>query len=322
MDYCYFYKMQGKKDMNNFHFLRPEYLLLLLLVWSFVWWLLNQQSDEKKWQKIIEPKLLKNLLVRPKLNNSKVAAPWHLAFFLTLVILAVSGPSWKLKVSPFAKDDTKIAVLLSVKESMLSTDILPSRLQRATIKLTELLQVRPDTQASLIGYSGSAHLVLPLTKDHNILKTFAQSLDPSMMPLEGDNIKEAMLLAKKELNAKGSTLIVLTDSVSPSSIKLATKDGFDNSLNVVFWKIGSKELTNSEDFKAASSLIDAHVVDYSRDNSDVALVSSLIDRNFKNAAENDNSKYEDGGYMLVPLLFLLLLFWFRKGFFAELWRQS
>ena len=156
--------------MSNFLFLRPEYLLLLLPAWTLVWWLLKQQSDEKKWQKVIEPKLLKHLLVQPKQNDSKVAAPWHLGIVLTLLILAVSGPSWKLKSSPFAKDDTKIALLVSVKKSMLNTDILPNRLERATIKITDLLQTRADTQTALIGYSGTAHLVLPLTKTKASLK--------------------------------------------------------------------------------------------------------------------------------------------------------
>ena len=308
--------------MSSFHILRPEYLLLLLPLWSFIYWLIKLQSDEKKLQKIIEPKLLKKLLVKANKRSIKVTAPWHLALFTSLLILAISGPSWKLKPSLFAKDDTQIAILISVKQSMLSTDVLPNRLERAAIKLSQLLKVRPDTQTALIGYSGSAHLVLPLTKDHSILKTFAQALEPSIMPLEGDNIQEAMLLAKKELNTSGATLIVLSDSISPSSINLAMKNGIDSSLNVIFWKIGSTELTNINDFKSAASLINGHVVENSRDDRDIALVSSLIDQNFKNAAQNDNEKYEDAGYYVVPLLFILLLLWFREGFFAELWRES
>lgn len=308
--------------MSAFHFLRPEYLFLLVPTWALVGWLLKQQSDEKKWEKVIEPKLLKHLLVNPEQNHSKIAAPWHLALVLTLLIIAVSGPSWKLKASPFTQDDTKIAFLMSVKKSMLTTDILPNRLERTTIKITDLLQKRSDTQSALIAYSGTAHLVLPLTKDHNIIKTFAQALDPTIMPLEGDNIQDALLLAKKELNAKGSTIIVLTDSVSPSLVKLAIKEGFDDDLNVIFWQIASNELSNESDFTSAASLLNGHYVKYTRDESDVDSVSSLIDKNFKNAAQDDKSRYEDGGYALIPLIFLLLLLWSRQGFIAELWRRS
>lgn len=308
--------------MSAFHFLRPEYLLLLIPAWALVAWLLKQQSDVKKWQEVIASKLLNHLLVEPEQNQSKIAAPWHLGVVLTLLIIAVSGPSWKLKASPFTQDDTKIAFLMAVKKSMLTTDILPNRLERTTIKITDLLQKRADTQSALIAYSGTAHLVLPLTKDHSIIKTFAQALDPAIMPLEGDNIQDALLLAKKELNAKGSTIIVLTDSVSPSLVKLAIKEGFAEDLNVIFWQIASNELSNESDFSSAASFLNGHYVKYARDESDVDLVSSLIDKNFKNAAQDDKSRYEDGGYALIPFIFLLLLLWARQGFIAELWRRS
>jgi len=308
--------------MSAFHFLRPEYLLLLLLAWALVWWLLKQQSDEKKWKEIISPKLLKHLLVKSEQTHSKMAAPWHLGLILTLLIMAVSGPSWKLKDSPFTQDDTKIALLVSVKKSMLSTDIMPNRLERSTIKISDLLAQRKDTQSALIAYSGTAHLVLPLTHDHSIIRTFAQALTPEIMPLEGDNIQEALLLGEKELNTKASTVIVLTDVLSPSLVKSALKQGFDKSTNVIFWQIASNELSNSNDFKSASALLDAHYIAYSRDNSDVVQVSSLIDKNFKNAAQDDKNRYEDGGFYLLPIIFILLLLWARQGFIAELWRRG
>ncbi|PHS38933.1 MAG: hypothetical protein COB07_02640 [Sulfurovum sp.] len=308
--------------MSAFHFLRPEYLLFLLPVWALVWWLLLQQNDEKKWQKIVSEKLLKHLLVAPKKTASRVAAPWYLGFVLTLLVLALSGPSWKLKDSPFAKDETKVALVVAVKESMLSTDILPTRLERATIKITDLLEHRADMQSLLIAYSGTAHLVLPLTHDHSIIQTFAQALDVSIMPLEGDNISDALLLAQKELNTQGATIIVLTDSLSSSLVKQAIKSGFDKQRDVVIWQMASKELSNADSVKQASSLLGASYVPFARDGSDVAEVSSLIDKNFKNASKEDESTYEDGGYVLIPILFLLLLFWARQGFFAELWRKS
>ncbi len=308
--------------MSAFHFLRPEYLLLLLPSWALVWWLLKTQNDEKKWQKVISPKLLKYLLVEPKQQHAKIPAPWHLGVVLTLMIVAVSGPSWKLKASPFAQDTTKIALLVSIKESMLTTDIQPSRLSRAVIKIEDLLKLKADRKAALIAYSGTAHLVLPLTSDHSIIKTFAQALSPDIMPLPGDNILDALALASRQLKTKGSTIILLTDSISPSSAKLAQKQGYKNDMNIILWQIASPQLTSDSDFQSAASILDAKVVKYSRDESDVKLVSAMIESNFKDAQQGDEEKYEDGGYILVPLIFFFLLLWARQGFIAELWRRS
>ena len=310
--------------MSTFHFLRPEYLLFLLPAWGLVFWLLKQQNDTHKWQKIIEPKLLKHLLVNDESSVSKtrIAVPWHLALFLTLLILALSGPSWKLKASPFSQDETKVAFLMYVGESMLSTDIMPSRLSRATIKMEELLGNRNDLHALLLAYSGTAHLVLPLTGDHEILKTFAQALDPTIMPLKGNNIQSALLLAQKSLKSKAGSLVVITDAISASSVKLAVKNGLKKEHNIILWQMASTQLSSVSDFKRAASVLGADYVPYSANNEDVSKVLSLIETNFKNAAQEDNSRYEDGGYMLIPLLFLLLLFWARQGFMAELWRRE
>ena len=310
--------------MSLFHFLRPEFLFFLLPAWSLVWWLLKQQNDESKWQKIINPKLLKHLLIENKdssKGHAKIPAPWHLAAVLTLLILALSGPSWKLKESPFSKDDTKIAILMSVSKSMLTTDIMPNRLERATMKIEDLLNKRADTQSMLLAYSGSAHLVLPLTSDQSIIKTFAQALDPAIMPLDGSNIQDALLLAQEKLESKGATIIVLTDALSASSMKSALVNGFDKRMNVIFWQMASTLLSSEADFKSAASVLNADYVKYAGDNSDVAKVSSLIEKNFKNAAQDDNSKYEDGGYYLIPFILFLLLLWARQGFIAELWRR-
>ncbi|MBL0722065.1 MAG: VWA domain-containing protein [Sulfurovum sp.] len=308
--------------MSSFHFLRVEFLLFLIPAWLLVWWLLKQQSNEGKWKKIIEPKLLKHLLVIPKDKYAKVAAPWHLGIFFTLLILALSGPSWQLKESAFAQNDTKIALIVATSKTMLTTDITPTRLSRATMKIEDLLTLRVDTQSMLIAYSGTAHLVLPLTSDHSIIKTFAQALNPDIMPLDGSNIQEALLLAQSQLKDNSATIVVLTDSISASSVKLAIQDGFDKSTNIIFWQIASTELSPESDFQNASSLLGGEYVKYSRDGSDVDSVSDLIEKNFKNDAQNDNSRYEDGGYIFIPLLFLLLLLWAREGFVAQLWRRA
>ena len=297
-------------------------MLFLVPVWSLVWWLLTHQSDEKNWQKIIEPRLLSHLLVLSKEKRALVLAPLHLGLVMSLIVLALSGPSWKLRESPFTKDDTKIALLISVKESMLTTDLQPNRLERATIKMTELLKQRSDTQAALIAYSGTAHLVLPLTKDHTVLQTFAQALTPEIMPLTGDNIHEALVLAQRELDAKGATVVVMTDTLSPSQVKLAKEEGFDTSNNVIFWQIASAELSNTSDFERSASLLAANYVTHSRDDRDVERVSSMIDKHFNSATQDDKNQYEDGGYLLVPFIFILMLLWSRQGFIAELWRCS
>ena len=65
----------------------------------------------------------------------------------------------------------------------MATDIQPSRLERAKFKISDLLESKPGANVALIAYAGSAHTVVPLTKDYNIIKSHVKSLSPDIMPI-------------------------------------------------------------------------------------------------------------------------------------------
>ncbi|MGC6505232.1 MAG: vWA domain-containing protein, partial [Coraliomargaritaceae bacterium] len=97
---------------------------------------------------------------------------------------------------------------------MLATDLPPTRLERARIKIAELLKERAAAPTGLIAYSGSAHLVLPLTRDDRLLQTMAASLHPDIMPTEGDDLAGAIRLAEAQFKKSGisGSILVLTDN--------------------------------------------------------------------------------------------------------------
>lgn len=303
-----------------FHFLRPLVLLLLLPAWAFVYWLIGQQNDRKRWEKLVNPKLLEHLLITPQQNRSKIEAPWFLGLLWTLMIVALSGPSWQLKPEPFAKDKAEVVFLVKVSPSMMTSDLTPSRLERARFKMKDLLALRSDTKAALIAYSGSSHLVLPLTADHNILTLFANSLDPNIMPKEGDDLANALILASKQFTATGGTIIVLTDSSEPAIVKDLTKLEF--SPKILFLAVASKELLNLQQMQKSANILNANIQEITIDDSDIEQLNAWTESSFENPQGLESSHYEDGGYLLLPLILLLLLLWFRRGFIAEVWRVS
>jgi Ca-activated chloride channel family protein len=297
-------------------------LLLLIPGWLFVWWLLRQQNDILRWKTIVNPKLLSHLLVRLGEKASKIQAPWHLGIVWTVMILALSGPAWQLKPAPFTQDEAQIVFVMKVTESMQTKDLMPSRLKRAVFKMKDLMDLRPDTKAALVAYSGSAHLVLPLTKDHAILNTFSQALEPGIMPQKGDKLKEALQLASKQFDSQGGTIVVLTDVVEVAQAKEISKQGLVDDAKVLFLAVASPELLDAKAFEESADLLDAEWTHMTVDEQDVQKIASWIDTAFKQAGSKDDARYEDGGYLLLPLILLLMLLWFRQGVIAEAWRVS
>src|SRR5262249_3431390 len=76
--------------------------------------------------------------------------------------------------------------------------------------------LRPGGKTALIAYAGSAHVVMPATTDGGIINTFAQALDPKIMPTDGDVAADALQLADTTLREAGSgSILWITDSVAP-----------------------------------------------------------------------------------------------------------
>jgi len=168
--------------MDEYHFLRPLFLWFAvpsLLVWLGLW---RQQDNVGSWVQVIDKHLLEHLIVGE--SNRPPLRPIHLLFFLWVVTsIVLAGPTWETEPSPFSDDEAGLVVLLKVSGTMLATDVQPSRIDRAKLKLRDLLQAREGAATGLIVYSGSAHLVMPLTRDDRIISAMAEDLTPDLMAM-------------------------------------------------------------------------------------------------------------------------------------------
>jgi Ca-activated chloride channel family protein len=177
-----------------FHFERPFWLLSLVPALA-LWWLARRMSDPAgRWRRIIDPELLRNLLV-----GSKPASPFTpnglLLAVWVLSTVVVAGPVWRLRPSPFADAPPPVMAVLKVAKSMTESDLAPTRLDRARQKLSDVLALREGAETGLIAYSGSAHLVPPPTKHSKVVLAMASGLSPEIMPKPGDDLASALVEA-------------------------------------------------------------------------------------------------------------------------------
>ncbi len=294
--------------MADFHFLRPWWLLAILpcaLLWLRAW---RQSTSLGNLAKVVDPHLLKHLLIDA--NSTKYFRPPHLlAVTLALTMLALAGPSWKQTPAPFADAQAGLFVLLRVSPTMQATDVQPTRLERARHKLSDLLAARGGSATGLIAYNGSAHLVMPLTKDDRIIHTMAESLSPDIMPRDGDALADALTLAHsffERANMAGS-ILVITDSVTQS-------DALSSPLPVQFWSIQSPQAPVTAAIENAARQLKASVTKLSIDSVDVEQIARRARSDFSNASNDAlGNRWQDGGYRLLPLLALLYVLNFRKG---------
>lgn len=303
----------------DLHLLRPWYLLALMPSVFLVWALWRRQGDVA-WRRLISPHLLPHLLS----GNSDEANPLRpihlLAVFWLLACLAVAGPTWQREAAPFADDQAALVIVLHAGPSMLATDIQPTRLERATHKIHDLLVLRPGARVALIAFAGSAHEVVPFTTDANLIEAFAAELSPDIMPIEGNAVGDAIDMARRLLlDAKsGGSILLITDFVD--NVALAEiEDGPAVDILAMAAPPGTPAggppapALDEDSMSSAASQLGGRFVAASVDARDVQNLSRRIDARPVAAAADEGERWHDAGYYVLFPIVLIVLLWFRRG---------
>lgn len=303
--------------MDDFHFLRPFWLLVLLPALLIGWGLWRNQNRIASWRQIIDPHLLAHLLVgEPK--NRGIRPTQLLLVVWVIAAVALAGPAWRMEPSPFADDQAGLVVLLKVSETMLAGDVQPSRLERGKHKLRDLLELRKGSSTGLIVYSGSAHLVMPLTRDDRIISTMVEDLTPDLMPVDGDALVAALQLAGQMLSKSGvsGSVLVITDGVSPSQIQALST--MELAMPVQFLSMHPPNADIDSGLRSAATRLNAAVIKLTVDQADVEKAARGARSGLSVlTTTGDGARWQDAGYALLPLLAFVLLIWSRKGWIVR-----
>lgn len=292
-----------------FHLERPAWLLTLIPA-ALLWLAVRRSSDPVlQWRRVIDPGLLPYLLTGNDRRRRIVPADWLFAGSIVAAI-AVAGPAWQREPSPFADAKPPVAIVLKVTPSMLTEDFAPTRLDRARQKLADILAAREGASTALIAYAGSAHLVLPPTPDSAVVLDLAKALSPQIMPKPGDNLAAALALARRMLagTGQGGSILLLADAVASG---LPAQSAGSQALTILaVHGTGAAASGLTEAAKALGGTL----VATTPDQTDVAAIVRRLDRG-DNAAgiAGEGEHWREAGYWLVPMLALLVLLWFRRG---------
>ena len=309
--------------LAELHFLRPLWLLALLPA-LFLLWILWHRRGDVAWRKVIAPHLLPHLLSGNGAPESRFRPLHLLAAFWLLAVIAAAGPTWEREPAPFAEQRAPLVIALYVGESMLAEDIQPTRLERATHKIRDLLALRPGARAALIAYAGSAHMVMPLTTDARLIEEFAGELSPELMPRPGNAPAEALTLAAQLLqqgDAGDGRILLITDSLQPDALSTLPAGARAEILSVAAPPGSPAPLSgppapplDRATLGAAARALNGGLVEVSVDDADVQTLARRLEQRVASAGtEGEGERWRDAGYTLLFPLALILLLSFRRG---------
>jgi Ca-activated chloride channel family protein len=311
-------------DMSHFHFMRPLWLFAIFPLLGFHYVMKKQQDVVAQWQSVMSKNIIEHLTLN-RVHSIKVTPLNLFLVFSILATLVMAGPTWKQQPSPFFEDNSELIIALDVAGSMKTTDLQPSRLERAKQKVSQLIDLRGDSKTGLVVYGGSAHVAMPVTKDRELIRYFLDVLDEDLLPDTSSKPKSSIqpisqLLAKTKVP---STVVILTDKTDQEAIDAFEAKFRDLQHQVIVWAIAENEgsgsnasggLTDS-DITGLANLAKAgngNLVTFTHNADDVEQVMDLIENNLF-AVTDKAQPWQDAGYLLLFLLLPIQLMWFRRG---------
>lgn len=293
--------------LTEFHFIRTLWLVFLIPIAGLWWAVRPKPANQTNLPPGIAPHLAAALRVGD--DETRRIYPIDVATIIAVLLtLAAAGPTWSRAPNPLIADTAPLVIALKVTDSMETTDLAPSRLERAKFKITDLINARAGAKTALIAYAGTPHRVAPLTEDANILRPLLEGLEPTVMPKQGDAAADALQLAQSILDdseTPGAVLFVL-DDMDPSQV-----EAMGNATSQLLFLT---MLPDGDRIIQLDTLRNAGVVPFANDGRDITQLQRQIQSAYSAALDaDDRLDWQDQGWLLVWPAALLFLLWFRRG---------
>ncbi len=197
-------------------FAQPWYLLLLAVAVAVgalgLWLALRRRARAAKAvpERLVDALAPGVSLALPALQSSA----WSAALFF--FAFALAQPQCGERAEVVKRRGIDVVVALDASKSMFARDVAPSRIERARLELTTLLDELKGDRVAIIAFSGEAFIQCPLTSDYQAAKMFLRAVDPEAMPQGGTNIGAALLLSRQvfdnaDRGAKDRVVVLISD---------------------------------------------------------------------------------------------------------------
>ncbi len=196
-----------------FRFANPEmlYLLLLLPVLIGARLMLGWQLHRRLAQ-FGTPQLVRRLV--PGFSRIRPWVKFSLALTATtLLILMAARPQYGVAEVDETRVSIEIVLVVDVSNSMLACDVQPSRLERARLFASSLVDAQRNDKIALAVFAGEAWPQMPLTTSSEAAKMFINQLSTTSVSLQGTDMAKAIRLGGQMFSHEetGKALIVITD---------------------------------------------------------------------------------------------------------------
>ncbi len=300
--------------LQDFHFLRPWWLLGLIIPFLWGWFMCRNERVQSSWAEVCDEHLLNYLLIKGD-NRQRRLSYVIAVLFMISAIIALAGPTWIKKAAPTLSADNPVMILLNMSSDMKNKDVAPDRLTRARYIIKDFIQTLRSTEIGLEVYSDEPFIISPLTEDTTLIDNLLPAITYDIMPANGDRLDRAIDMAAERMKNTGyntGNIIVLTSDVGEyfdaalESAAAAHDKGFD--VNII--KVSAQP---NEKLQMVAQKGHGIYLNYNHNYQQLSNKINNLYAKQLNESKNIQSIWVDMGYYLFWLPALLLLYYYRRG---------
>ena len=335
-------------EFNNFHFSNTEWLwgigIIPLVCLAYVFFY-RRATNGQRLENFIDPHLIPHLLKNSKFAQISLWKSMLLGSTLWMLLMAaMAGPRWDFTEIKNYRSDRVLLVLLDLSKSMDAPDINPSRLIRARQEIEDIINLGGDIRMGLVAFALDAHIVSPITSNVDNIRRLLPALSTDLIFVQGTRLTPALKTAEQMLASEISqnkNILIITDGgfqdqeainivehlasqgVVVHSLGTATENGikFTDEKGVPLKRAG-KDLVSvleREKLKLLSQSGNGQYFDTDYSDTNTKAILEQVNNRYNLQQDGDNvqgnRKWTERFYIFLIPFMLIVLPWFRKGFY-------
>lgn len=276
-----------------FRFAHAEYLnglyFIPVLIAAF-WYLMRNKS--KLLDKFAVKKLQSVLL--PTYSKGKSILRFGVILLaIIFLLIAAADPQVGTKIENVKQTGIDIYIILDVSLSMQAQDIKPSRLEKAKLEISNLIQQLKGDRIGLVVFAGEPFVQFPLTTDYSAANLFLSAADVSSIPDQGTAIAAAINMANKSFSYSSKTekvMVIFTDGEDhEGNLSDAIDEAKKNNIKIYTIGLGSPDgvpipILNPQ----------GQTVGFKKDQDGNVILTKLDESALKDIASGSGGKYMRG----------------------------
>ena len=205
------------------------------------------------------------------------------------IILALMDPLMGQKEVEVKREGIDMVFVLDLSSSMNTTDVAPSRIEKSTKFIADMMNQLGGDRAGLVVFAANAYTISPLTNDYAAIESYLQNVNTELISSQGTDfqnaVQEASKLLTKSANQSKLIVIISDGEDNENSTGNAAELALDQNIHIVTVGVGT------EKGGPVPMYYDGYLDGYKRDQLGNSVISKLEPNNLKKLADKTNGMY-------------------------------